>query len=404
MIQETINELITVAVGLAILGGAYLVWLLSGIANVLFTEGRTWSWKRMFEDLVKTLLMCVALLSWVVVFNVLDWFAIKMGADISAILDGASVTGLVGGIIGGTVYFIGKGYKNFYEFINTSHTEVSLKEGEQDYTAIAEKIYEIFDTPTEVVEAQKEFEKQKETEDGNALDGGLGVYYNVPHDNYDNFRNAVNGRGYDVDNAYGYQCYDGACLLWMQIGRWLSTGGTGAARGCWTAAKTENAGNDFELIYNKADVKRGDVVVFNCGSYGHIGFADEDYNGGASIRLLGQNQGGTSNPSGGAAFNVINMSMATFLGAFRFKAWKATPAPTPTPTPTPAPTPSNVVEYTYKKGDTFGQVICDLGLKTSHGLWGADGDVAYYTAQLNQQGIYGNIPIGTTIKLTRRTN
>ncbi|MCM1218206.1 MAG: hypothetical protein NC548_27285 [Lachnospiraceae bacterium] len=63
---------------------------------------------------------------------------------------------------------------------------------------------------------------------------------------------------------------------------------------------------------------------------------------------------------------------------------------------------SDTIEYVYKAGDTFGQVIVNLGLKTSHGLWGADGDVAYYTKQLNEQGIYGNIPIGATIKLTRR--
>lgn len=70
----------------------------------------------------------------------------------------------------------------------------------------------------------------------------------------------------------------------------------------------------------------------------------------------------------------------------------------------PKQTEENVVEYTYKQGDTFGQVIVNLGLSTKHGLWGPDGDVNYYNAQLNEQGIYGNIPIGTTIKLRKRTN
>lgn len=69
--------------------------------------------------------------------------------------------------------------------------------------------------------------------------------------------------------------------------------------------------------------------------------------------------------------------------------------------------PEDVITYTYKKGDTFGQVIKDLGLKTENGLWGPNGDVEYYTKQLMDQGIWpngqrGNIPIGTTIKLTRR--
>lgn len=67
--------------------------------------------------------------------------------------------------------------------------------------------------------------------------------------------------------------------------------------------------------------------------------------------------------------------------------------------------PTEFVEYTYKKGDTFGQVIKDLGLNTDKGLWGNDGDVAYYTQQLMDQGMLGsngNIPIGTKIKLRKR--
>lgn len=67
----------------------------------------------------------------------------------------------------------------------------------------------------------------------------------------------------------------------------------------------------------------------------------------------------------------------------------------------------DMVTYTYKPGDTFGQVIKDLGLGTGMGLWGTGGDVEYYTKQLVDQGIWptnipGNIPIGTTIKLKRR--
>lgn len=69
------------------------------------------------------------------------------------------------------------------------------------------------------------------------------------------------------------------------------------------------------------------------------------------------------------------------------------------------PIDESVVEYTYKPGDTFGQVIKNLGLDTDAGLWGTDGDVAYYTQQLVEQGALdnrGNIPIGTKIKLRRR--
>lgn len=64
--------------------------------------------------------------------------------------------------------------------------------------------------------------------------------------------------------------------------------------------------------------------------------------------------------------------------------------------------PNDYVEYTYKPGDTFGQVILDLGIDTNKGLWGSDGDVAYYTKQLREQGIPGMVPIGTKIRLKKR--
>lgn len=53
----------------------------------------------------------------------------------------------------------------------------------------------------------------------------------------------------------------------------------------------------------------------------------------------------------------------------------------------------------------FGQKIVDLGLATSKGLWGADGDVQFYTKQLYDQGALdsrGNLKIGVPIKLKRR--
>lgn len=78
---------------------------------------------------------------------------------------------------------------------------------------------------------------------------------------------------------------------------------------------------------------------------------------------------------------------------------------------TNAATKADTIEYTYQPGDTFGQVIKNLGLESGSGLWGANGDVEYYTKQLEDQlwnsGVWSagerqNIPVGTTIRLTRR--
>ena len=108
-------------------------------------------------------------------------------------------------------------------------------------------------------------------------------------------------------------------------GLWPHTGPNFAAAECWTYSRTENAGDSFDLIYNLSDVKRGDVIVIGASpisSVGHIAFADEEYSGGASMNLLGQNQ---VNPSAtyGHIPTVTSVNVSTyFLGAFRYKEWE----------------------------------------------------------------------------------
>ena len=94
------------------------------------------------------------------------------------------------------------------------------------------------------------------------------------------------------------------------------------------------------------------------------------------------------------------------LNGVRIVEYVEDPAPTPSPTPEPTPEPDNKVWYTYKEGDTFGQVLKDLGLDEGH-LWGDDGTVAYYTDQLwsTQPEIFdenGNIKIGVPFYLIPR--
>lgn len=170
--------------------------------------------------------------------------------------------------------------------------------------------------------------------------------YNVPHATYDEFKAAVNGHGYDLDGLYGYQCWDGVQLLYTQsdIGQNLITG-NGTAKGCWlnSNARAINASGHFSQFTNKANIKKGDILVFNTypnwyGNNGHIGFANEDYNGTQYISLLSQNFGSGSNPRTGKPFNIMNAYLGTaFLGAFRYDRWQS-PTPPPPPPPTPIPT------------------------------------------------------------------
>lgn len=166
-------------------------------------------------------------------------------------------------------------------------------------------------TPNDLATKHAEFETE----------GGQGAVYSINIASYDTLRNEVIGKAYDIDGYYGAQCWDGAALLWQQLGRGLSTGGTGAAKGCWNNARDINAGNDFELVQSANLLRRGDVVVFNGGQYGHIAFVDS-VNGDGTVNLLGQNQTGSGN---GAPFNIIRMSLGNFAGAFRLKRWNVSP-------------------------------------------------------------------------------
>lgn len=78
-----------------------------------------------------------------------------------------------------------------------------------------------------------------------------------------------------------------------------------------------------------------------------------------------------------------------------------TPDPEPTPTPTPQP---GEITYSYVPGDYFSGVLVKLGLDEGY-LWGVNGTVAYYTAQLVEQGMLdskGNVKLYTPFTLTRR--
>ena len=146
-------------------------------------------------------------------------------------------------------------------------------------------------------------------------------YVKVAHATYQQFRDATLGNGYNVDKAYGNQCWDFCALLWWQYGLTLHTGPKGWASECWTSSRALNAVFPFTQVTKVSDIKRGDCVVFKGTSNyptGHIAFADEDYKESMTrMNFLGQNQGqGSLNPS-----NIANISLANFIGAFRNSNW-----------------------------------------------------------------------------------
>ena len=189
------------------------------------------------------------------------------------------------------------------------------------------------------------------------------------------FLNATLGGCYNIDGYYDEQCWDYAALFFLNYaGRTFYTCGTGAAKGafadgCWQ----KNAGDEFVFITDATKLQPGDIVGFNSGTFGHVGMAAGYYNNGY-ITLEGQNQGGGLCPGStmGARTNIINISLKSFAGAFRPKAY-IKPEPTP-PAPDPEPTPTPESEYTYVvvKGDTLGQILRNYGY-TGNKLFGDDG-------------------------------
>lgn len=181
---------------------------------------------------------------------------------------------------------------------------------------------------------------------------GRGMYIYAPTETPTAFKDFTLGGCWDTDLHYSAQCWDLADLFFQNYaGRNFSTCGTGAAKGAWNC-KEENAGDDFVLIYNKEELQAGDWVVFSSGTYGHVGMAMGGYNNGY-ISLLGQNQGGAACEGGGAAANIINISLNSFVGAFRPKTY-IKPEPTPTPLPI-----SNCVKWHVIRGDTMSKIMLE---------------------------------------------
>lgn len=222
-------------------------------------------------------------------------------------------------------------------------TRVSIQLSEEVVPAVLETLegnVEEVELPTvEEIDGNKLIVEDK-------LDFGQGEYHDISSP--EAYKNAVLGKCIDLDGMYGSQCVDGfADFNYNYTGRWLTTCGTGAARGLWDCAN-ENAGDDYILITNPLELQSGDWIVFDGGQYGHVGMALGGYNGGY-VALLGENQGGAACPGGGAAFNIINMSLKTFKGAFRPKIYIK-------PNPEPLPI-SGCSEWHVEWGDTMSGIM-----------------------------------------------
>lgn len=149
------------------------------------------------------------------------------------------------------------------------------------------------------------------------------------------FKDATLGKCIIYGNKFGAQCVSLARAFWFSYAdRDVSTCGTGAAKGMMECSD-ENAGDDFEVFWADAkdSIQAGDWLVFDGGLYGHIGMALGPVTNGY-VALLGENQGGRVCDGGGAATNIVNISIKKLIGYYRPIAY-IIPEPEPEPEPEP---------------------------------------------------------------------
>lgn len=275
----------------------------------------------------------------------------------------------------------------------TVETDFAIELADEQVPTLVEnsdgEIEEISAATVEGIDTKQAIEEDR-------LDFGRGEQRDISSANA--YKEAVLGRCIDLDGLYGAQCVDlFADFHHLYTGRWLSTAGTGTARGLWDA-REHNAGDDYELITDTHQLQPGDWIIFEGGQYGHVGMALGYYNNGY-IALLGENQGGASCHGGGAAANIINMSLKTFKGAFRPKIYVVPePAPEPTPEPTPEPeTPTTSCDsWQVQHGDTMSKIMLECENTVVYGSAMDDYAKSWYSQVVKPgQSVYEGWTTGT---------
>lgn len=173
--------------------------------------------------------------------------------------------------------------------------------------------------------------KTVETVDGGKIESfaGRGAFYRT--DTFEHFVEDTLNKCVSEGNPFGAQCVSLAQAYWTSYaGYGIDLCGTGAARGIWDC-RVKNADDSFVMITDPTAIQPGDWIITDGGTWGHVAMAVGYYNNGY-IAVYGENQGGVLCAEGGSQPNVINLSMKTFLGAFRPVDY-IIPEPEPEPTP-----------------------------------------------------------------------
>lgn len=205
-----LNELITAGIGMVIMAVFYTAWLLSGVFGVAYNKDRKWSWRRFLEDFLKLLLRCGSIAVYIVGCNLVNWYASRLGADISSLMDTIGTVGVLLLILKATLGYAEKAYQNFEQFFATRFTKSEVKlDGEPDFAGLVadtkEQIKAVAEmiTPPHTV-SEEQTEKQAEPSESELREIGQGADINP--------LNRILPDG-DTDGGRGWQCSKYAWFL-----------------------------------------------------------------------------------------------------------------------------------------------------------------------------------------------
>lgn len=327
MIVSTINEVITAAIGMGLMVLFYLAWLASGAFSVAFNKDRKWSWKRFFEDFLKLILRCFGIIIFIVACNVVIWYADRIGADITSLMDTIGTAGVLLLILKATLSYAEKAYRNFEAFFSQKFTDstqsIAITE-EPDYAGLIEDAHKemkkIADaiTPKQAVDEEQTASEAEPTAE-EMFEAGRGADVNPLS------RILPDG---DNDNGKGWQC---SKYAW-----YLATG----IRMNYAPHPDYGPCNGNEMVdylikqlgWVECPKQNGAIFCYAAGAFGHTGIVKD-----AASNLVND---ANWNPLrvGTHTLNLDAVGARYACPRFMFvEPAKPEPEPTPAPTPSPAP-------------------------------------------------------------------
>ena len=194
---------------------------------------------------------------------------------------------------------------------------------------------------------------------------------------YQEFKNMVLGKAFDVDGYYSAQCWDGYAYYMQYLGlkpAWCTT--TGYAHDIYTNMDSNGMKTQTDLVTR---LQPGDIVVFPVSSttpLSHVAIFDSDAGNGYG-NFLGQNQ--RSANSSGSAFSIDKMPYsATYYYAFRPKIYsQQKEQQKPAPAPNTSQKPVKVKDETA----TFESTVNGLAVRD---FPSTKADLSHRVAELNK--------------------